>query len=424
MRQLFLTIIFLLFSFHFCLAQVTVYDDPPVVVAEPDDSMMTDAEPPSSSLPWPQNVQEVLDELLYAPLFETSQVGLMVYDLTADSTLYIRYPRHRLRPASTMKVLTAVSVLDKLGAGHPIKTRLYYDGEKEDSLRTFNGNIYIQGSMDPRLDNNDLRSMVDAVVALGIDTLRGDICGDDTMKDGRQWGEGWCWDDDNPTLSPLLLNGRDNLMSSFVNALRGRGIVIIGDTNARKKVPSGATLLATRFHTVGDMLARCLKNSNNLYAEVLFYQLAASHKEYRATAKDAIAEETALLRRLGFSSSDYRLADGSGLSLYNYLTPELEVAVLRYAYSKPHIFKPLYEALPIAGVDGTLKGRMHGTAASGNVRAKTGTVMGVSTLAGYCRAANGHWLCFAIMNNGLNKQNDGRHFQNRVCMALCREYEN
>ena len=58
-------------------------------------------------------------------------------------------------------------------------------------------------------------------------------------------------------------------------------------------------------------------------------------------------------------------------------------------------------------------------ASVGNVRAKTGTVTGVSSLAGYCTAANGHELCFAIINQGIMHNNTGRHFQDRICMALC-----
>ena len=74
----------------------------------------------------------------------------------------------------------------------------------------------------------------------------------------------------------------------------------------------------------------------------------------------------------------------------------------------------------MAGVDGTLSSRMKGGACRGNVHAKTGTVSGVSTLAGFCRAANGHDLCFAILNQGVLKASDGRAFQDRVCDALCR----
>lgn len=96
------------------------------------------------------------------------------------------------------------------------------------------------------------------------------------------------------------------------------------------------------------------------------------------------------------------------------------MALLRYAYNNSTIFNHLYEAMPIAGEDGTLKKRMRGTFAAGNVRAKTGTLTGISSLAGYCTAANGHLLCFCIINQGVMHNNNGRNFQDRVCVALCK----
>ena len=414
MKKLLAILLFLLLPVSFVCSQVVVVNE--------SDSVMSDEAVPLSALPWPENVQEVLDSLLFSPLFETSQVSVLVYDLTADSVLYYRCPRQRMRPASTLKLLTSVTALDRLGYDYVLRTSVYHDGSV-DSLRSLCGSVYVRGGMDPCLGEDDLRGMIDAVCALGIDTIRGDVCGDVTMKDGKLLGEGWCWDDDNPSLSPLLLNGRNVLLSRFADGLRARGIVVCGDGGALRETPSGATLLTTRYHSVGDLLPRVLKQSNNLYAEVLFYHIGASLTPYRCTAGDAIGVERGLLERLGIGTSHYRLADGSGLSLYNYLTAEAEVALLRYAYGQPHIFRYLYDALPIAGVDGTLKGRMRKSAAAGNVRAKTGTLEGVSTLAGYCQAANGHWLCFSIMNNGLERKSDGQHFQNRVCMALCQRYE-
>ena len=76
-------------------------------------------------------------------------------------------------------------------------------------------------------------------------------------------------------------------------------------------------------------------------------------------------------------------------------------------------------ALPIAGVDGTLKKRMKGSFTRDNVKAKTGTLTGISSLAGYCQAANGHMLCFAIINQGVMHGRNGRAFQDRVCTILC-----
>ncbi len=98
----------------------------------------------------------------------------------------------------------------------------------------------------------------------------------------------------------------------------------------------------------------------------------------------------------------------------------MEVAFLRYAHANSNIYPYLYSALPIAGKDGTLKKRMVGTEAAGNVRAKTGTLTGVITLAGYCTASNGHELAFAILNNGVMHDNNARNFQNKICVALCR----
>jgi D-alanyl-D-alanine carboxypeptidase/D-alanyl-D-alanine-endopeptidase (penicillin-binding protein 4) len=126
-----------------------------------------------------------------------------------------------------------------------------------------------------------------------------------------------------------------------------------------------------------------------------------------------------LINKLGFRPSDYYIADGSGLSLYNYVSPELEVAFLRYAYANEDIYQHLIDAMPIAGVDGTLEKRMRSGYAHTNVKAKTGTVTGVSALTGYCTAANGHQLCFSIINMGIRKAAIGRNFQDHFCEALC-----
>ena len=109
-----------------------------------------------------------------------------------------------------------------------------------------------------------------------------------------------------------------------------------------------------------------------------------------------------------------------GGSLYNYLGGEREVAVLRYAHHKREVLPALYAALPIAGTDGTLRRRMKKGKAHGNVRAKTGTLEGVSTLAGYATARNGHRLAFCIMNQGVASLRAAQAFQDRLCELLCR----
>ena len=368
------------------------------------------------ALPWPQNIQYRLDSLLQSRIFETSIVGMMVYDLTADSVLYKVNERQALRPASTMKVVTAVAALDRLGGSHQFLTKLYYTGEIQDS--TLYGDLYCVGGFDPAFNSDDMRAFIESVQQMGIDTIRGRIVADRTMKDGDLFGEGWCWDDDNPKISPLSL-GRDiDFLERFVKELSNEGIVL--DIRLSEgSLPSEARILCSRFHTMDQILQRMMKMSDNFYAEAMFYQIASSTGRRPAKAKDAASVIKQLIQKVGNGKNPYRIADGSGLSLYNYVTPELETRLLRYAYRNKNIYEHLLPSLPIAGWDGTLKTRMKGTAAEGNVKAKTGTVTGASALAGYCTAANGHQLCFSMINQGIMNSETGRNFQDRVCNALC-----
>lgn len=369
------------------------------------------------TLPWPQSLQAKIDTFLTEhPLFDISQAGFMIYDLTADSVLYQYNHRHTLRPASNMKLVTAIAVLDRLGAKHQLRTSLYYTGVRDSC--TLRGDLYCVGGMDPLFDADDLEAFVEGVRHLGIDTIRGRIVADKTMKDADLLGWGWCWDDDNPVLSPLLIGRKDNFTERFAQALRKAGITVDAQFS-EGRLPAGATYIVACVHNIGNVLPKMMKDSDNLYAESLFYQLAATSGARPASAKHARQVIVKLIEKLGLSSSDYHIADGSGLSLYNYLSPELEVALLRYAWSKESIRKPLYVSLPIAGRDGTLSKRMKRTVAEGNVHAKTGTLKGVTTLAGYCTAANGHMLCFAIMNQGVLKTSNGREFQDRLCVLMC-----
>lgn len=366
---------------------------------------------------WPGNVAGRIDRLLGNELFNRSQVGLMVYDLTADSAIYCHNERQLLRPASTMKVVTAIAAIDRLGGSFQFKTTLSYTGAIEDGV--LNGDVYLVGGFDPRFNSDDMGSFVDGIRRMGIDTIRGRIVADKSMKDADMLGEGWCWDDDNPVLSPLLISRRDVFVKRFVDRLRDEGVVVEADTVAGRQ-PGGAYEVGTRTHTIDQVLMPMMKESDNLCAEALFYQLGASTGAHPATARDARTVVRRLLEKVGLRPSDYRIADGSGLSLYNYVTAELEVMLLRYAYQNTNIYMHLLPSLPVAGEDGTLRRRMRGTFTSGNVKAKTGSVTAISSLAGYCTAANGHVLCFAIINQGIRRGSEGRAFQDRVCEALCR----
>ena len=369
------------------------------------------------SLPYVQRLRQELDSLIATSrTLRTSQLGLMVYDLTADSVLYTHNHRQTMRPASTMKLVTAIATIDRLGGSYQYRTTLYYTGRIAN--HTLTGDLYCVGGMDPRFNTDDLMAFVESVRSLGIDTLRGRIVADRSFKEEELLGEGWCWDDDNPVLTPLLLNRKDNLTERLAERLTDSGAVVEAQL-ATGMLPAGATRICQRTHSIEQVLHKMMKESDNLYAEATFFQLAAAEGQRPAKAKNGANAVKKLIQKVGLAPSNYRIADGSGLSLYNYVSPELMTRLLRYAWRNKNISDCLLPTLPIAGVDGTLQGRMKKTKAEGNVHAKTGTLTGISSLAGYCTSPEGHELCFAIINQGVMRNSDGRDFQDEVCQLLC-----
>lgn len=424
-----LKIILLVLGLLVTLQMSAQYQEDKVTILT-DNSLSTESVVDSlQPLPWPENLQACIDTLLFTKLLDISDIGLVIWDLTADSCLYAFHPRHRLRPASTMKAMTAITALDKLGSDYLFRTQLRYKGriiEYRDSTdaitgKTLEGDIWCIGGMDPLFAADDMRMFANAIRELNVDTIRGNLYADLSHKDKDRLGEGWCWDDDNPSLSPLLIDRKDKFLDKLMQQLRNARIYL--DTQQGEQVcPSGTIELCTRTHTMDEVLQPMMKDSNNLFAEAMFYQLANRMGGKWATAKNARTAVQQVMTKAGIDPKPYYIADGSGLSLYSYLSAEMEVKMLRFAYQNRNIYDHLYASMPIAGVDGTLSGRMGKTSAAHNVHAKTGTVTGVSSLAGYCTAANGHVLCFSIINQGVQSHAPARAFQDRVCVAMCRVY--
>lgn len=383
----------------------------------PEDSVQTDtiADRIDTSKPLPQRIQELLDN----DIFDRTQVGIYVYDLTADTLVFTHNEQQCMRPASNEKLMTAITALNDLGVLYEYRTRLYTTSIPADSDSIFTGHIYIRAGYDPLLDGDDLRAFAQSLKEHRIFRLQQPIVLDLSMKDDKRLGWGWCWDDDEVPTTPLLYRNDDKFTDNLRRIFREEGIDWDG-TVTEDTTPNTATLLLTRTHNIDQVLLPMMKKSNNSMAESLFYQLAAQKGKSRAGRKQAVAHYNTLIRHIGLDPTHYQIADGSGLSLYNYLSPELLGRMLRYAYKNDDIYRHLLPSLPIAGEDGTLRKRMRGTAAQGNVRAKTGTVEGVSTLSGYLTTATGNLLCFSIMNQGIRHTSTGRNFQDRVCKALCK----
>jgi D-alanyl-D-alanine carboxypeptidase/D-alanyl-D-alanine-endopeptidase (penicillin-binding protein 4) len=140
-----------------------------------------------------------------------------------------------------------------------------------------------------------------------------------------------------------------------------------------------------------------MKVSQNQYAETLLRTLGARSGAGTAIAGRAVVRE--VLSGWGIPEDGYVLADGSGLSRYNYVCADMLVRILSRMYSDPRHREPFMATLPVGGQDGSIARRFVGTPAAGNVRAKTGSIANVRALSGYVTAPDGEPLVFSIIAN-------------------------
>jgi D-alanyl-D-alanine carboxypeptidase/D-alanyl-D-alanine-endopeptidase (penicillin-binding protein 4) len=139
------------------------------------------------------------------------------------------------------------------------------------------------------------------------------------------------------------------------------------------------------------------KISDNLSAELILKTLGAELRGLPGTAKKGLSVIKEFFEEIGVDTTTFKLADGSGLSRYNIVSPDQIVKLLQAMHQDFRVQAEFKASLPIAGVDGTLKNRMKNTPAEGKLRAKTGSLSGVSTLSGYTTTADGELLAFSMM---------------------------
>ncbi|MBI1937393.1 MAG: D-alanyl-D-alanine carboxypeptidase/D-alanyl-D-alanine-endopeptidase [Ignavibacteriales bacterium] len=195
-----------------------------------------------------------IDSLLTDEIFTPAQKAIIVYDLTAEKTLYSKNGKLLFHPASTQKILTTSSALLFLD-DYKFKTTVYYDGEIDDSICS--GNLYIAGGFDPDFTSNDLDSVAKEIKQYGIKEIKGNLYADVSMMDSLFWGEGWMWDDD-PNLfaaylSPLSIN--DN----------GIQIIVEPDTVNQKVIVR--TIPETKFVEIENKLSLAEKDSSDFKIE-------------------------------------------------------------------------------------------------------------------------------------------------------------
>jgi serine-type D-Ala-D-Ala carboxypeptidase/endopeptidase (penicillin-binding protein 4) len=339
--------------------------------------------------------------------------GLRAAALGSDTTIHVRHVAtdatvadadgdERQVPASTMKVITAATSLVSLGENYRFATRVMLGREA--------GRVVLVGGGDPLLSRADLVNLAQRTARklrqAGITSAVVDV--DDYLFPQPTDAEGWA-PGDRPTYAaavrPLAILGEysnDTVASAlavFVQGLRSKGVD--ARAGARALVPDGAKRLAViRPHTLREAVDVMLKVSENNVAEILFRQVALV-RGYPATWSSASAAATEALRDIGVPSWRLRLVDGSGLSGRNRLTAASLTHILDIALGDPRL-DALIDGLPVAGRSGTLINRFAAPPAScarGDVAAKTGSLTGVSTLAGVTEGADGQWRSFAIMVN-------------------------
>ncbi|WP_418698901.1 D-alanyl-D-alanine carboxypeptidase/D-alanyl-D-alanine-endopeptidase [Bacteroides sp.] len=216
-----------------------------------------------------------------------------------------------------------------------------------------------------------------------------------------------------------VYSSQDFFMHTFMDRLQARGIrCTTPDYAFGEFLPDSTSVPVIAYETdVQAVVKQIMKESDNLNAEAMLCRLGAqSTGQKHISAEEGLSAIRMLMKQLGHNPDRYNLADGCGLSNYNYISPELLVSFLKYAYSRTDVFQKLYKALPIGGVDGTLKSRMRqGTPSYRNVHAKTGSFTAINCLAGYLKAVNGHEVAFAIMNQSVLSGREARVFQDAVC---------
>ena len=347
-----------------------------------------------------------------------------VADGTTGEQLYGRNPDDAVTPASTTKVATAVAVLASAGPDHRIATRAVFDGER----------LILVGGGDPTLtpEADDetyprpatLRSLAEKaateLTALGVDSVP--VGYDDSLYPGPDTGPGWkdnyVWEGSVAPVHALMIDGGRSdanehygeregnpplaAANAFADQLDAAGIAVDGDPEeAEAPAEDDADATATVFSSpLSALVERMMLESDNNIAEALARQVAIAEGE-EPSFEGGSAATRAVLDELGVQ--DVHVEDGSGLSVDNRISPRGLVEMLLAAADpdRPDLSFTI-SGLPTAHFSGTLSGRYDSGESgrgAGVVRGKTGTLSGVSTLAGTVYDADGRLLMFAFMAN-------------------------
>jgi D-alanyl-D-alanine carboxypeptidase/D-alanyl-D-alanine-endopeptidase (penicillin-binding protein 4) len=206
---------------------------------------------------------------------------------------------------------------------------------------------------------------------------------------------------DNPTLY-FVQSLRRALIAHGID-VRGPAVDIddVRDVAATRSAP----LATHRSAPLSILAGRLMKASQNQYAETFLKSLSATNGSV-ATAAAGRAAAQQVFDRWGLHTGMLIQRDGSGLSRYDYVTADGLVSILSHVHGDEKLRGPFEQSLPVAGREGTLAGRLKGTPAEGNARAKTGSMSNVRGLSGYLTTAGGEPVAFSILANNFDAAPD------------------
>jgi len=364
--------------------------------------------------------------------------GAYVLDLDAGRVLYARRAETPLVPASVEKLFTTAAALLRLGPEATFDTTVSGTGALAADGR-YRGDLYLRGGGDPTFGSAGfarrvygggatVTDLAEQLAAGGIRRVDGRIYGDESLFDGYRGvpSSGLRPSSDVAPLSALSFDrGRAGGLrggppayaaTQLAVALRAAGVRVRrrGGIRVGPTPPGTAVLARVSSPPITRLIRLTNVPSDNFVAEMLLKDLGARAGQAGTTARGA-GVVRAELARLGVRAA---IVDGSGLSRANRASAHAVVDLLERLEQGP-LAAPFTASLAVAGRSGTLAGRMRRTAAQRRCRGKTGTLVGVSNLAGYCTARDGHTLAFAFLMNAVSVP-AARRMQDRMAVALAR----
>ncbi len=203
---------------------------------------------------------------------------------------------------------------------------------------------------------------------------------------------------------------------TFAAFLRREGVRLKGKVREGVTPEEAELVVRQNSRSLGVIVRGLNKHSNNMIAEQILKTIGAEVIGLPGSTEKGLRAVQNLLTHLGISPTSFELADGSGLSRQNRISPQAMVALLEGVHDDFRIWPEYIASLAVVGVDGTIRKRLRRSSAARRIRAKTGLLAGVQSLSGYAAAANGETLAFSIITNGRGCRT--KNLMNRISVAM------